>query len=226
VLRSVRTWICGVVGGRGAPTGSGPASSPDQAPGDERVRGDTQRLAQADAEAAIGGGGQPVDRSAESHDSSAVASRQERAAERLLEDERLRGDLTDDEFQPLLDWALAASDALAAGTAGLSDDRAAETIEAGLVRIRGIVVVARGAISAMLDAGAEGRNRELARLPDLLAPPLVGDDAVADVAARLGAALEPIMASDDLAGNDLATALAAALRKMVPATHEKDGPAA
>jgi hypothetical protein len=42
-----------------------------------------------------------------SGDPAIVAERQERAAERLLMDEALRGDLADDEFQPLLDWALA-----------------------------------------------------------------------------------------------------------------------
>src|SRR5436190_23437919 len=45
-----------------------------------------------------------------------LSGRQERAASRLLDDERLRGDLTDDEYQPLLDWALAAADSLALST--------------------------------------------------------------------------------------------------------------
>src|SRR5262245_50560157 len=58
---------------------------------------------------------QPSERAA--GDDQAVAARQERVASRLLEDERLRGDLTDDEFQPLLDWAMAAADRLVASTA-------------------------------------------------------------------------------------------------------------
>jgi hypothetical protein len=56
-----------------------------------------------------------------------VESRQERLASRLLDDERLRGDLTDDDYQPLLDWALGLSDKIAASTADL-DDAAAEPI--------------------------------------------------------------------------------------------------
>ena len=60
----------------------------------------------------------------------AVARRQERAAERLLEDERLRGSMTDDEFKPLLEWALATVDRVAAATAGEPDAVAAGEAEA------------------------------------------------------------------------------------------------
>lgn len=155
-----------------------------------------------------------------------VAARQERAAERLLEDERLRGDLTDDEFQPLLDWALAASDGLAARTAGLSDDEADRMLDAGLDRIKDGVRTAGAAVSAMLDGGADARNAELARLAELVAPPLVGENAVGRARVRLAAALEPITANPDLAGGDLARAVAEALRALDQAAHEKDGPAA
>ncbi len=65
-----------------------------------------------------------------------VAARQEWAAERLLEDERLRGELTDDEFQPLLDWALATVDRVAAETAGQTEEVARRRLEAALDRIR------------------------------------------------------------------------------------------
>ncbi|HEV8636531.1 MAG TPA: hypothetical protein VG370_20115 [Chloroflexota bacterium] len=51
-----------------------------------------------------------------------LSTRQEYAANLVLEDSRLRGSLTDDQFQPLLDWALTWTDAYAAATVGLADD--------------------------------------------------------------------------------------------------------
>jgi len=51
-----------------------------------------------------------------------LEQRQEYGANMLLEDSRLRGALTDDQFQPLLDWALTWSNAYAAATVGLGDD--------------------------------------------------------------------------------------------------------
>ena len=155
-------------------------------------------------------------------ESSPVAQRQERAAERLLEDERLRGVLTDDEFQPLLDWALAASDGLADGTVGLSDDEAAGVMDAGLGQVRDVVQAAGGAVSAMLEAGTSGRNAELARLPGLVAPPLVPEERIAEARARLSSELEPIVGNPDLTGVDLAAALAVALRTLSQTADQKD----
>ena len=65
-----------------------------------------------------------------------VQGRLERAAERLLEDERLRGSLTDDEFQPLLDWALATVERAAAPTTGEPDAAADQRVNAALAKIR------------------------------------------------------------------------------------------
>src|SRR6476620_6322454 len=87
-------------------------------------------------------------------DDPAVAARQERAAGRLLDDERLRGDLTDDEFQPLLDWALAAADRLVASTAALSDDQAEQRIEAGLGALKEAVSAAGDVIAAYAEQDA------------------------------------------------------------------------
>ena len=159
-------------------------------------------------------------------DSATVAARQERMAERLLEDERLRGDLTDDEFRPLLDWALAASDTLAARTARLADDRADALLDAGLGQIKDVVLAAGAAVAAMLEAGAGARDSELARLAELVRPPLVPDDAVGEARARLSTGLESITRSPGLAGAELATALADALRTTTRPAGEKGGPAA
>jgi hypothetical protein len=57
-----------------------------------------------------------------------LESRRERAASRLLDDERLRGGLTDDEFKPLLDWALDLMDRVVLTTRGENDDRADDAI--------------------------------------------------------------------------------------------------
>lgn len=72
----------------------------------------------------------------ESPDSDVIAARQQRAAERLVEDERLRGDLTDEEFGPLLDWALATIDRVAAETVGQPDDVADGQVMASVAAIR------------------------------------------------------------------------------------------
>lgn len=64
-------------------------------------------------------------------------ARRERAAARILEDERLRAHLTDDEFAPLLEWALARVDAAVRATADVADDEAAdEIIGRELARLR------------------------------------------------------------------------------------------
>jgi hypothetical protein len=79
---------------------------------------------------------------------SEVASRQERAAGRLLDDEGLRGDLADQEFQPLLDWALMAADGLAASTASLNEKSATSRLDAGLADLKEIVRQAGAVVAA------------------------------------------------------------------------------
>jgi hypothetical protein len=85
----------------------------------------------------------------------------ERATERLLEDERLRSDLADDEAKPLIDWALAALTAAA--------DRG-EPLDAALDRIRAIGREINDLVGARHDLAADeiaARLRALAGLPDL-----------------------------------------------------------
>jgi hypothetical protein len=96
----------------------------------------------------------------------AVAARQERAAGRLLDDERLRGDLTDDEFQPLLDWALAVVDTIAVSTLSLAPNAAERRLDAGvsdvteIIRLAGVVIVACG------DTKGQRAEQALADLAD------------------------------------------------------------
>jgi hypothetical protein len=162
----------------------GEPASPESPPGDEMPRRSNKQ--------------EPANTPATDE---AVAARQERAASRILEDERLRGDLTDDEFQPLLDWAMAAAERLVASTAGLSDERAEERIDSGLSAIRETVAAAGDAIAAyaehdvdrlrkaLADAGIGARDQRadqaIARL--MIEQGQAGAEVAAQIAQRLGA---------------------------------------
>ena len=126
-----------------------------------------------------------------------VASRQEWAAERLLEDERLRGDLTDDEYQPLLDWALAVVDRVAEAGVEESEAVATERLEATLDAIRDVV----GALGSIVGERHELSESELnARLEEVqvaLVPLLAGPGDAAEVTSRLARAVKEGAASDD-----------------------------
>ena len=129
-----------------------------------------------------------------------IASRQERAASRILDDERLRGDLADDEFQPLLDWALAETDRVAASTDGKSDGDADALIDAKLEAIREIVRSAGAAILAHGEGDAKRRAAELAFIGTRWNR--------ADQLSALGRRLED---EPDLTGAEIATRIVGAL---------------
>lgn len=59
----------------------------------------------------------------------AVAARERRLAERLLEDERLRRGLDDETWQPIQDWLLQGATLAAAATSGLSDAAADDVLD-------------------------------------------------------------------------------------------------
>ncbi len=67
------------------------------------------------------------------------------ATEKLIEDESLRGDLTDWEYQPLLDWALARVARCAEAAAATEDPRA--HLDACVAGLRQIVRAAAPAVS-------------------------------------------------------------------------------
>jgi phosphatidylserine/phosphatidylglycerophosphate/cardiolipin synthase-like enzyme len=84
----------------------------------------------------------------------------ERATERLLEDERLRSDLTDDEAQVLLDWAIAELN---------EADKRGEPLDDALARIRATGREVNDLVGGRHDIDAPTfarRLRLLARLPD------------------------------------------------------------
>jgi hypothetical protein len=98
---------------------------------------------------------QPASADAATASTADLSGRQERAAGRLLDDERLRGDLTDDEFQPLLDWAMAQAERLVDSTAGDSDEVAERRIDAGLSAVRDTVRAAGEVVSAYAEGDRE-----------------------------------------------------------------------
>ena len=66
--------------------------------------------------------------------------RREYASGRITDDERLRGELEDDEYRPIQSWAMAWADTYARSTLGeANDEAAAAAIDAGLQWIRRIV---------------------------------------------------------------------------------------
>jgi len=99
-----------------------------------------------------------------------VASREQRLAERLLEDEALRDDLDDATWQPIQDWLLAVVRRVAASTAGLDDAAAQPILDAGQARLR-------SAVTTLTDALGAGPGGDFAqRLEPLhgeLQPPIV-----------------------------------------------------
>ncbi len=96
-----------------------------------------------------------------------------RIAEPLLEDEALRGDLADDAFQPLLDWAIAAARRCAAAAAGAPEPAAYAD-----VCIRQLRLLLRSATRA----AGDGRRDELVAL---VGPPVFTPAAASAALARL-----------------------------------------
>jgi hypothetical protein len=127
---------------------------------------------------------------------SSLDTRRERAAGAVLEDERLRGGLTDNAYSPLQQWALDWVDAYVYATARLEDADGEPRIEAGIdwtkAQLRALV--------SLLDQWSEldraARARELGRLaPTFPAPALAKR---ADAVAKLDqaeAAAKPLVAA-------------------------------
>lgn len=89
----------------------------------------------------------------------ATKERQARAAERLLEDEGLTGDLTDDQAKPLLEWASAEAARAAADPA-----KTEEELDEALRAIR------RAVLKAAQEGASEDGERLVARAEEALAP--------------------------------------------------------
>lgn len=162
--------------------------------------------------------GSVVDREAPGDDR--IARRERRAAESILDDERLTDALDDNAAKSLIDWGLAAAKRLALNTAGLADDDADHVLENGMQATRRMMRYANMLAAGAGQMDAEKRQQlvtkiaEQARavysnpvLPDLEESPdgvlhqpaenpnslsqLTLDGDPADVIARLRAVFEP-----------------------------------
>ena len=156
-----------------------------------------------------------VDTSMRNQNSQAtIASRQERAASRILDDESLRDSLTDDEFQPILDWALAVTDRVAASTTDLTDDAADKTIEAGIQVIREVTFMVQETLAVHAERDAKDRRNSLEMIGSLLArdnPSGLEKSALGTVRRRLTALADHLDAEPDLPGAEVAAQIAAVL---------------
>jgi hypothetical protein len=154
-----------------------------------------------------------------------VATRQERAATSLLDDERLRGDLADDEYQPLLDWALAVTDRVAAATGGLDDRSADSVLESRVAEVKAIVSLAGEAVAAHVEEATSRRTtlfEELAERIDVMG---LKPGAAEEACRRLGEAADRLEKDGDVSGAEVASSIAAALSPVssavAPAKHEE-----
>jgi hypothetical protein len=128
--------------------------------------------------------------------------REQRLAERFLENEALRGDLDDATWQPVQDWLLLGVKQLALSTSGLDDAAAEPLLDAGQTGLRQVVGDLVDALS--VEAGDPAFVERIADVVARLQPPLVEAANVASTAAALQAAAQDLAS----AGADGLTAAA------------------
>lgn len=170
--------------------GSGPseaaARSGRPAGGDRAARVARQGLAPPSADTTAG---YVLDAQPPEPEPRPISQLAEALAERLVEDETARGELTDDEFQPLLDWALNRISELAQAYSTLPpraaearfNDTAGQLLE--LLRTVSLAVGGRGG------ATPELVTSRFQLLDTLLVPPLLPGPVASAAQARLEALL-------------------------------------
>jgi hypothetical protein len=162
----------------------------------------------------------------ESAQAAARDALEQRCAERLLEDEALRADLTDDEFQPLMDWAL---ERLHRCVAALDDPAApgAETTLASVLdSLRAVLRAVNDALGRRAELTPAAFTDRLRALCAALQPPLYPSEAQAAPARRAVEAVLPSLAArkDEAAGEELVAALVTALQGGAAAADTTAGP--
>jgi hypothetical protein len=162
--------------------------------------------AESDAEEQGGGGGED--------DSSARDALELRLAERLLEDEALRGDLTDEEYLPLQDWALDYLHQRAESLADPTTPEAELELEHATGCLRRVLQAASDTIGRRADLDAQGFVDGFAAVGEALEPALYGAEGPANDAQTALQAILPELAArkDTVDGVELVEALVAALR--------------
>jgi hypothetical protein len=134
--------------------------------------------------------------------------RTERLAERLLEDETLRGNLEDMAWQPIQDWALEILGDLARRTKDLDDPEAAPVLDRAYSSLRQAI----GALADIAEHGPESSevSKPMETLRATLVPPLMDartGSVRADRAAAVAARLKADRATSAHAANRLISAL-------------------
>jgi hypothetical protein len=147
-------------------------------------------------------------------DAGARDALEQRFAERLLDDEALRADLTDDEYQPLQDWAL---ERLHERAGALADPGAPEAETELAQVVDGLREVLRGVndtVGQRLDLDAQAFTDGLAAIVGALQPPLYGEEETAAAARQAVEAALPALAAhkDDDDAVELIQTLVSALR--------------
>jgi hypothetical protein len=146
-------------------------------------------------------------------DDAARDALEQRFAEQLLDDEGLRGDLTDDEYQPLQDWAL---DRLHERVVALADPAAPEAetaMESVLESLRQVLRAVDDTVGHRADRDAQAFADGLTPLVEAVAPPLYGAEGPAnEVRQNVEAAIPRLAAQkDDLDGPAIVQELVAVL---------------
>lgn len=126
-------------------------------------------------------------------------ARREYAANRILEDERLRGPLDDVAYAPLQRWALDWVDAYALATAGIEDDtRARQHVDAGVAWVRTQIEALVSVLTSWPGCSPLDRAAQLAEIaPGFPAPGLASAtclaerDSVETIASEIASLLPP-----------------------------------
>ena len=162
-----------------------------------------------------------------SEDAAVRDALEQRYAERLLEDERLRADLTDDEFQPLQDWALDRLHERATALAEPAAPEAETELERMVAGLRAALQAANDAIGHRLDLDGEAFADQLGAISAALEPALYGAEGAANQARLALQAVIPTLVTrkDEAEGRELSDALVAALAGAAGATTDagRDG---
>jgi hypothetical protein len=151
---------------------------------------------------------------AAARDAGARDALEQRFAERLLDDEALRADLTDDEFQPLQDWALEQLHARASALADPSAPEAETELASVVDDLREVLRGVNDAVGQRLALDAQAFANGLASIVGALQPPLYGAEEPAAAARQAVEAALPALAAhkDDADAVELVQALVSALR--------------
>ena len=164
--------------------------------------------AEADGESS-GGGGEAAAGSDAAHE-----ALERSAAEQLLDDEKLRGDLTDDEYSPLQSWALDQLHARVMAIASPDTPEAETEMEHAVGDLRQVLQGISSTICKRQELDAQQFKDGLAAIRPALDSSLYGAEGPAVDAQGALESLVPELAArkDVLDGVDLITAVVAALR--------------